>query len=163
MTSGLPREYRTSVLRRPSYPTHTRPQKSRAYTRTRLVPTRADRPYGSFPRGHHEVAPDPGVQPEPERRKIRTALRRVLPWTAALAAPALLVAISMAPAPREADIQPSPTPTPLTSEVYAKVAPSVVQIKALSSDGKLGSGSGVVIDDAGDILTALHVVQAAAR
>ena len=126
------------------------------------MPSRADRPYGAFPRGHHEVAPDPGVQHPPERTRIRTALRRVLPWTAALAAPALLVAISMAPAPREADIQPSPTPTPLTSEVYAKVAPSVVQIKALSSDGKLGSGSGVVIDDAGDILTALHVVQDAA-
>src|SRR5205823_3871630 len=150
-------------LDRPSYSTHTCPQKSRAYTRTRLVPSRADRPYGAFPRGHHEVAPDPGVQHPPERMRIRTALRRVLPWTAALAAPALLVAISMAPAPREADIQPSPTPTPLTSEVYAKVAPSVVQIKALSSDGKLvSSGSGVVIDDAGDILTALHVVQDAA-
>src|SRR5438477_1386029 len=127
------------------------------------VPTRADRPYGAFSRGHHEVAPDPGVQPVRQRTGIRTALRRALPWTAALAAPALLVAISMAPAPREADIQPSPTPTPLTSEVYAKVAPSVVQIKALSSDGKLvSSGSGVVIDDAGDILTALHVVQDAA-
>jgi len=38
-----------------------------------------------------------------------------------------------------------------------------VQIKALNSDGKLlSSGSGVVIDDAGDILTALHVVQDAA-
>src|SRR5207249_4225678 len=121
MTFGAPkRDYRTSVLRRPSYPTHTRPQKSRAYTRTRLVPSRADRPYGAFPRGHHEVAPDPGVQHPPERTRIRTALRRVLPWTAALAAPALLVAISIAPAPREADIQPSPTPTPLTSEVYAK-------------------------------------------
>src|SRR6184192_2699758 len=150
-------------LDRPSYSTHTRPQKSRAYTRTRLLPSRADGPYGAFPRGHHGVAPDPGVQHPPERTRIRTALRRVLPWTAALAAPALLVAISMAPAPREADIQPSPTPTPLTSEVYAKVAPSVVQIKALSSDGKLvSSGSGVVIDDAGDILTALHVVQDAA-
>src|SRR5947209_5246072 len=96
-------------LDRPSYSTHTRPQKSRAYTRTRLVPSRADRPYGAFPRGHHEVAPDPGVQHPPERTRIRTALRRVLPWTAALAAPALLVAISMAPAPREADIQPPPT------------------------------------------------------
>jgi len=51
---------------------------------------------------------------------------------------------------------------PLFAACYAKVAPSVVQIKALSSDGKLGSGSGVVIDDAGDILTALHVVQDAA-
>jgi len=117
------------------------------------VPTRADRPYGSFPRGHHEVAPDPGVQPTPQRTRIRTALRRALPWTAVLA-------ISTAPAPRAEDIQPSPTPTPLVSEVYAKVAPSVVQIKALRSDGTLASsGSGVIIDDAGDILTSLHVVQ----
>src|SRR5438477_10399263 len=117
MTSELPGHYRTYVLAcldGPSYSTHTRPQKSRAYTRTRLVPTRADRPYGSFPRGHHEVAPDPGVQPEPARRRIRTALRRVLPWTAALAAPALLVAISMATAHRDDDSQASPPPAPLT-------------------------------------------------
>ena len=124
------------------------------------MPTRADRPYGSFPRGHHDVAPDPAVQPAPRRTRIRTALRRALPWGAALAGPALLVAISMAPAPRPEEVKPSPTPTPLMSEVYAKVAPSVVQIKALSADGTLASsGSGVVIDDAGDILTALHVVQ----
>jgi len=123
------------------------------------VPTRADRPYGSFLRGHHEVAPDPGVQP-PEPTRIRTALRRALPWTAALAAPALLVAISMAPAPRAEDVQPSPTPTPLVREVYAKVAPSVVQVKALRSDGTVASaGTGVVIDDAGDILTSLHIVE----
>ena len=123
------------------------------------MPTRADRPYGSFLRGHHEVAPDPGVQP-PERTRIRTALRRALPWTAALAAPALLVAISMAPAPRAEDVPPSPTPTPLVREVYAKVAPSVVQVKALRSDGTVASaGSGVVIDDAGDILTSLHIVE----
>jgi len=128
------------------------------------VPTRADRPYGSFPRGHHEVAPDPGVQAAPERTRIRTTLRRALPWTAALAGPALLVAISMAPAPRAEDIQPSPTPRPSVSEVYAKVAPSAVQVKALRSDGTvLSSGSGVVIDEAGDILTSLHVVQDAGR
>jgi S1-C subfamily serine protease len=91
---------------------------------------------------------------------IRTALRRALPWTAALAAPALLLAISMAPAPRGADSQPRATPKPPVSEIYAKVAPSVVQVKALRSDGsQTGSGSGVVIDDAGDILTALHLVQ----
>jgi S1-C subfamily serine protease len=91
---------------------------------------------------------------------MRTALRRALPWGAALAGPALLLAISMAPAPRPEDVQPSPTPTPLMSEVYAKVAPSVVQIKALRADGTLTeAGSGVVIDEAGDILTALHVVQ----
>ena len=148
----------------PSYSTHTRPRKSRAYTRPVLVPTRADRPYGSFPRGHHDVAPDPGAQPAPQKTRIRTTLRRALPWTAALAAPALLVAISMAPAPRPEDVQPSATPTPAMSEVYAKVAPSVVQIKALRADGTLAdTGSGVVIDDAGDILTALHVVQNAQR
>lgn len=128
------------------------------------MPTRADRPYGSFPRGHIDVAPDPGAQPVAPKRRIRTVLRRALPWTAALAAPALLVAISMAPAPLAENIQPSATPTPPMSVVYAKVAPSVVQVKALRADGTLtDSGSGVVIDDAGDILTALHVVQNAQR
>ena len=144
----------------PSYSTHTRCRKSRAYTRSVLVPSRADRPYGVFPRGHADVAPDPGVPPVPKRAPIRTSMRRALPWAAALAGPALLVVISMAPAPRPDEVRPSPTPTPLMSEVYAKVAPSVVQIKTLRPDGTLGdAGSGVVIDDAGDILTALHVVQ----
>ena len=66
----------------------------------------------------------------------------------------------MAPAPRPEDVRPSPTPTPPMSEVYAKVAPSVVQVKAMRADGTVAdSGSGVIIDDAGDILTSLHVVQ----
>src|SRR6266550_2077950 len=107
----------------PSYSTHTRPRKSRAYTRQVLVPTRADRPYGSFPRGHHDVAPDPGAPLAPEKTRIRTAVRRALPWTAVLAGPALLLAISMAPAPRPEDVQPLATPTPAMSDVYAKVAP----------------------------------------
>lgn len=125
-----------------------------------LVPTRADRPYGSFPRGHHDVAAAAAAQAAPQRTRIRTAVRRALPWGVALAGPALLIAISLAPVPRPEDVRPAPTPTPLTSEVYAKVAPSVVQVKALRADGTLaGSGSGVVIDDVGDILTALHVVR----
>src|SRR5207244_2418555 len=58
------------------------------------------------------------------------------------------------------DVRPSPTPTPAMSEVYAKVAPAVVQIKTAKPDGTLvEAGSGVVIDEAGDILTALHVGQ----
>src|SRR5712692_6935700 len=121
----------------PSYSTHTRPRKLRAYTRQVLVPTKADRPYGAFPRGHHDVAPDTGVLPAPQKARIGTTLRRALPWTAALAGPALLVAISMAPAPRPEDVQPSATPVPAMSQVYAKVAPSVVQIKALRADGTL--------------------------
>jgi putative serine protease PepD len=124
------------------------------------VPTRADRPYGSFQRGHHDVAPDPGAQTTAHRTRFGTALRRALPWSAALAGPALLLAISLAPVPRPEDVRPSATPTPLISEVYEKVSPSVVQVKAVRADGTTaGSGSGVVIDDAGDILTALHVVR----
>ena len=57
----------------------------------------------------------------------------------------------------------SATPPPsYASQVYQIIAPSVVQIKSstLSVDGKTesGSGTGVIIDQAGSILTALHVV-----
>jgi S1-C subfamily serine protease len=87
-------------------------------------------------------------------------VRRALPWTAAIAAPALLLAISLAPVPRPLEVQAPPTPTPLISEVYAKVAPSVVQIKTQRADGTFSvAGAGVIIDDAADILTSLHVVR----
>jgi S1-C subfamily serine protease len=87
-------------------------------------------------------------------------LRRALPWGAALAAPALLLAISLAPVPNPDLARPAPTPTPLVSEVYAKVAPAVVQIRLTKPDGgRVEAGSGVLIDEAGTILTALHVVQ----
>jgi S1-C subfamily serine protease len=57
----------------------------------------------------------------------------------------------------------SVTPAPALSELaYQAVAPSLVliQTKELDKNGKAtdGLGSGVVIDQAGDILTALHVV-----
>jgi S1-C subfamily serine protease len=57
----------------------------------------------------------------------------------------------------------SATPPPAYSAlVYQAIRPSLVliQVKATGTDGKAedGLGSGVVIDDQGDILTALHVV-----
>ena len=57
----------------------------------------------------------------------------------------------------------SATPAPAYSEtVYQIIRPSLVLIEAQSpgSDGKTQDdlGSGVIIDDNGDILTALHVV-----
>ena len=57
----------------------------------------------------------------------------------------------------------SATPPPSdASQVYQIIAPSVVQIKAnvLTLDGttESGSGTGVIIDQSGSILTALHVV-----
>ena len=124
------------------------------------MPTRADRPYGSFPRGRPDASPEPGAPPSRERERFGTVVRRALPWTAAVAAPALLLAISLAPIPRPQDIEPPPGPTPLISEVYAKVAPSIVQIKTTKPDGSTSlSGSGVVIDETGVILTALHVLR----
>ena len=121
--------------------------------------TKADRPYGSFPDAYADAAPRPAAAPVP-RSRIRDVLRRGLPWIAALLAPLLLLAVALAPVPRAEDARPSPTPTPLISEVYAKVAPSVVQIRTIKPDGtSIDAGSGVIIDEAGDILTALHVVQ----
>ncbi len=61
----------------------------------------------------------------------------------------------------------SATPAPAFSEqVYQAIQPSLVliQTKGTGADGKpdSGLGSGVVIDDSGDILTAYHVVSGAA-
>jgi S1-C subfamily serine protease len=57
----------------------------------------------------------------------------------------------------------SATPQPAFSErVYQAIQPSLVliQVKAPGANGAVddGLGSGVIIDDSGDILTALHVV-----
>lgn len=123
------------------------------------MPTKADRPYGSFPRGRAEAVPEQAPPPAP-RDRLGTVIRRGLPWAGAAAIPVLLLAVALAPTPASEDVRPSPTPTPAISEVYAKVAPSVVQIRARRADGTIAdAGSGVVIDEAGDILTALHVVQ----
>jgi S1-C subfamily serine protease len=63
-----------------------------------------------------------------------------------------------------AQVLASATPPPAFSDVvYQAIAPSLVLIQThrTSSDGKTDAGSlgsGVIIDDRGDILTALHVV-----
>ncbi len=52
----------------------------------------------------------------------------------------------------------SATPPPAySSRVYEAIRPSLVLIQTRSS-GEDGLGSGVIVDDAGDILTCLHVV-----
>jgi S1-C subfamily serine protease len=63
-----------------------------------------------------------------------------------------------------ADVMASATPPPaLGARVFAALQPSLVQVetKILSTDGKEegGRGAGVIIDDSGQILTSLHVVQ----
>jgi S1-C subfamily serine protease len=63
-----------------------------------------------------------------------------------------------------AQTQPTPAPTPpLAAAVYAQVAPSVVQVTAITSGGDPSVGAGVVIDEQADILTSLHIVGTSSR
>lgn len=58
----------------------------------------------------------------------------------------------------------SATPRPAySSEVYQIIQPSLVLIRVELQNGEKGLGTGVIIDDAGDILTSLHVVDGAAK
>jgi S1-C subfamily serine protease len=56
----------------------------------------------------------------------------------------------------------SSTPEPTTAAIYAAVAPSVVSIEAAAPRGTSGdSGTGLIVNADGTILTALHVVRGA--
>jgi S1-C subfamily serine protease len=58
----------------------------------------------------------------------------------------------------------SATPRPAYStEVYRIIQPSLVLIEVQMENGEKGLGSGVIIDEAGDILTCLHVVDGATK
>ena len=115
--------------------------------------------------------------PPPKNRlkRILAGLRSAIPFVggifAAIAALAIYNLIAPGPQPLTAqDVQDtvnhtlaSATPAPAYSQtVYQIIRPSLVliQTKSIGSDNKeQGSlGSGVIIDDQGDILTALHVV-----
>jgi S1-C subfamily serine protease len=110
--------------------------------------------------------------------KVIHMARRVAPFAAGVAAAfaALLLYRAAFPPPRPltakdvnnlaAAVMASATPPPAYSaQVYQVIQPSLVliQVKDPTSDGKTEDtlGSGVIIDDQGDILTALHVVAGA--
>ncbi len=117
--------------------------------------------------------PEPGASHR--RARITGRAKRSGAFVAGIAAAFLAIVLysAVVPGPRPltaTDIQQgvdqalaSETPPPAFSElVYAAVAPSLVTIQTTGVDalGKAdtGLGSGVVVDAAGDILTALHVV-----
>lgn len=50
-----------------------------------------------------------------------------------------------------------------SADVYQIIQPSLVLIEVRLQNGDKGLGSGVIIDDAGDILTSLHVVDGAVK
>lgn len=103
-------------------------------------------------------------------------LKRSLPFVSGVLATflAFLLYSWLVPAPQPLSLQEvntavnevlaSATPRPAYSaQVYQAIQPSLVliQAKSVNADGEPGSGlgSGVVISDQGDILTALHVVE----
>jgi S1-C subfamily serine protease len=121
----------------------------------------------------------PTKEPEPEqpprRRRLRARIRSATPFVSGLAAALIAVAIygALVPGPRPltprdvrdtvAQALASATPAPPVSEhVYEVARPSVVliesDVRVKDAEASTSLGSGVVVDDAGDILTSLHVV-----
>src|SRR5262245_10185268 len=127
--------------------------------------------------------PEPGSDtPATPRRGSRTAarLRRLGPFFAGAGAMLLVVLLIVVLSPKPvpltqadvkqsiADALASMTPAPAFSEqAYAAVRPSLVLIETTGAkvngdaDGEGGLGSGVVVSEAGDILTANHVIEGA--
>ena len=109
-------------------------------------------------------------------QRVRSRARSALPFAAGVlcALVALLLYNLLVPAPEPltqqqvtdtvAQMMASATPPPAFSErVYQAIQPSLVLIQtdAQAADGAAshGLGSGVVVNDQGDILTSLHVVE----
>jgi len=136
--------------------------------------SKADRPYGRFPR--HGVAPEPEIvavaPPIRGRRRLmawlqaRTRRERVeLALTAILVFAAISLSVSALPQGVQLGTVANPVPTPTLTipELYTKLAQTVVTVRSELADGKTALGSGVIIDEDADILTALHVVADATR
>lgn len=108
-------------------------------------------------------------------KRVGAAIRRAVPFVAGIAAAfaGLVLYNTFFPGPKPltnqdvsntvAQVMGSATPPPAFSDqVYQVIQPSIVLIEAkgadTSSKGSEALGSGVIVDDAGDIMTALHVV-----
>ncbi|WP_433797767.1 S1C family serine protease [Actinoplanes sp. CA-252034] len=119
------------------------------------------------------AAPEP-VPEEPKRRWNTPELRRkvligaIVAWAVTITA---LVAVrggddDPAPAAARPSASPSPSEAPLTvAEIYQALTPSVVLIQTTGHDAQnrleAGTGTGVIANADGTILTALHVVDGA--
>jgi len=139
-----------------------------------MTGSKADRPYGSFPRYGVAPAPEPPVDAPPLSRSQRVAAwlgtrsrreRIEMVITAFLFAAAIFLSLSLLPkGPRLGTVDTAvPTPTLTIPELYAKLAQTVVTVRADLADGKTSLGSGVIFDADADILTALHVVTDASK
>jgi S1-C subfamily serine protease len=118
-----------------------------------------------------------GTEHQPTRfTRVRGAIKRSAPFALGILAAfaAMLLYNLVFPAPHvltSAEVNDSivqamgsaTPPPPFSSKVYQSIQPSLVliQTKASSPHGMVdfGLGSGVVINDRGDILTSLHVIE----
>ena len=126
--------------------------------------SKADRPYGVFPRGGAPEPATPATPPPARRRWFQPAdgQRAARIRRGSFFASLILLGLALhAPAPRDTVAEaPQPSATPTTSELYAAVSPSVVEIRAsVTATSEKRTGAGVLVDASGAILTALHVVQ----
>jgi len=96
--------------------------------------------------------------PPPRRRPIRALL--VLGGLLVVLSALLLTRASPM---YEVEVAAGPTATPTVPQVYAIVAPSTVSIRATVAGKDPANGAGVLVDDQGQILTALHVVGGATQ
>lgn len=129
-----------------------------------------------------DVSPQPGTDGPRGSGRANARLRRLAPFATGAALMLLVVLLVVTLAPKPAPVSPadvqrsiadalaSMTPAPAFSETaYAAVRPSLVLVETKggpipgaspgASPQPDGLGSGVVVSQAGDILTSLHVVQ----
>ena len=126
---------------------------------------------------------DPGSRPDRWRerwRQLSLKVKQLIPFAAGIAAAllGLLIYNALRPPPEPltikqvnaavAEAMASATPAPAYSaQVFQVIQPSLVLIQSIGPDQEgdesEGLGSGVVISEQGEILTALHVVDGAAE
>ncbi|WP_432824513.1 S1C family serine protease [Dactylosporangium sp. CA-092794] len=119
------------------------------------------------------IAETPAGEPEPEPAGARPAVavgRRELGVGVAVVVLAIIVTAvlafragggSAAPAAARPAASPSPSASaPTLAQVYQAVAPSIVSIESTEPDG-VATGTGVIANAAGNIITAFHVVKGA--
>jgi S1-C subfamily serine protease len=142
--------------------------------------SKADRPYGSFPRLFGDVAVEaPPKKPGWRARiaRVRGRFRRTQLLTAGAIAALSIVLLNNALTPAPARVSPdemnkaikdalaSATPKPnVAIAAYTAIKESTVQVKTRSSTESVAQtrGAGFLLDTGGQVVTSLHVVKGAA-
>jgi S1-C subfamily serine protease len=113
---------------------------------------------------------EPSIPKGSRFSRVRERVRGMLPFASGVAATLLALILYSVLFPNNqlttkevneaiANAMASATPRPpYSEEVYRIIQPSMIMIQAEMADGEKSLGSGVIIDDAADILTSLHVV-----